>query len=93
MTEKEGQEFRETVLISLAKLEMGIEVNSKEHTEIQKDIYEITRLCVSIEPLKLSMLNHLHHHELYMRYLVYPLLVLVIAAAAATFAKLVLHVF
>ena len=80
------QDFKDTVLVSLAKIELALEQNEKDHTEIKG-------VVVKIPAMEVGLNNHLRSHDTIKRYVYYPILVAVILGLGGLFFKLVLKIF
>ena len=80
------QDFRETVLTSLAKMEMCLDQNEKDHVEIKT-------ILVKIPVMEIGLTNHLRSHDNTKRYVLYPILVAFILGIGGLFFKLVLRIF
>jgi hypothetical protein len=81
-----AQDFREKVIISLAKIEAALVENEKDHKEIKE-------MVSKIPPMELGLNNHLHTHDMIKKCVYYPVLVTVIAGIIGLFCKIVLKVF
>ena len=80
------QDFKDTVLVSLARLEQAMGQNGEEHKEMLP-------LVQKIPLLELGLNNHLRTHSNITNYVGYPIMVAFILGLMGTLAKLVLHAF
>lgn len=80
------QEFKDIVLISLAKIEVALVQNEKDHIEIKAAVAKIPTMEIGLN-------NHLHSHDTIRKYVMYPVVVAVIIGVITLFFKMVLRVF
>lgn len=77
--------FREKVLTSLVKIEGKLEQNEKDHTEIKAGVKKI-------DPMEISLTNHLKHHDRNQRLILYPVIVMVIVGFGGFLWQVLVHI-
>jgi undecaprenyl pyrophosphate phosphatase UppP len=80
-----AQDFREKVITSLTKIEVALEQNEKDHTEIKAVVGKIPAM-------ELGLNNHLHSHDRIKTYIYYPVAVGIILILAGLFCRVILKV-
>jgi len=88
-----AKSFRETVLISLARIEETLKLNQVFMEDSKADRDHIRHCITKIPLIETGLNNHLAHHDKMARYISYPIAVAIILAVLGVLFKLVLHVF
>jgi hypothetical protein len=89
-------DFRERVVGTLARIEEKMDGhekdNKKDFGEVKNFITEIKPVLKEIPIIKISLTNHLTHHDKFQRYLMYPVLVAITIAFGVILWKVILHI-
>ena len=80
------QDFKDTVLVSLAQIKLCLDQNEKDHAKM-------VPLVEKIPLMEIGLNNHLASHNNIKKYVYYPILVAAFLGLGTLFFKIVLKVF